>query len=288
MSKDQQGPEAPPEYADVWHQLDPGTQLLLSDPEGLIPSEEPQYRPNQPENGDIAEMMAYNYGFEAAHRLIEKDSLQKENQQTVQERDHAQQAAKEARYEATHDKLTGFYNKAGFDAAFRRMTETNPDADIGILYFDVNNFKAVNDEHGHKQGDNLLMDIAQWLRDVNRHPAQPMEKQIDPSEQDMIMARVGGDEIIVAVNYSRNSRHSKENEKISVEKELVAHRDRLMEDFNKFMEDEHFLLQQFNVGIAIGVAHWRPGMDIDEVKVVADRDMYRQKAISKAGKSKRR
>ncbi len=290
MSQDQpqQPQEAPAEYADVWHQLDPGTKLLLSDPEGLIPAEQPPYNPDPPESLGLigsVEKDAYKYAYTAARGLVEKDVLKKENLITTQERDQAQLAAKEARYEATHDKMTGFYNRAGFDIALQRMIDTNPDADIGILYIDIDNFKSINDSEGHDGGDAFLKETVAWLREVNDHPEQTMDSQIDPAEQDMIMARVGGDELVIAINYSRVNRPIDE----SVEKQLLTDRDRLYKGFNQFMEKQHYyLLTEFNVGVSIGVAHWRLGIDPDKLVIRGDKDMYRQKAINRRGGDRRR
>jgi diguanylate cyclase (GGDEF)-like protein len=52
-----------------------------------------------------------------------------------------------------------------------------------IAYFDVDNFKAVNDMYGHKAGDTLLLNIAYEIR-----------KNLRPTD---MVARLGGDEFAI-------------------------------------------------------------------------------------------
>ena len=79
-------------------------------------------------------------------------------------------------YEATHDRLTGLYNRSGYDFLMQN-------ADLGtcaLLLIDVDKFKAVNDTYGHSTGDRALVRVATILRDNFR-------------DEDYI-CRIGGDE----------------------------------------------------------------------------------------------
>jgi PAS domain S-box-containing protein len=84
---------------------------------------------------------------------------------------------------ATHDPLTGLANR---DLMMHWLTELLDDANrqgIGVLFCDLDGFKAVNDRLGHETGDELLLLVAERLRgavgDVGR------------------LARFGGDEFVV-------------------------------------------------------------------------------------------
>ncbi len=63
----------------------------------------------------------------------------------------------EAEFLATHDMLTGVLNRRAW---FSAATSTKPTA---IAVFDVDNFKSVNDEHGHPAGDDVLASVAERL-----------------------------------------------------------------------------------------------------------------------------
>lgn len=84
------------------------------------------------------------------------------------------------RHRATHDPLTGLLDRAGLADAWPRHVATH--AAVGLL--DLDGFKAVNDQHGHAAGDELLVAIAARLR-----RAVP----------EGLVARLGGDEFAVVV-----------------------------------------------------------------------------------------
>ena len=80
---------------------------------------------------------------------------------------------------ALRDGLTGLFNRAGLTAAFERSEARAP----GLLYLDLDGFKAVNDTNGHAVGDRLLQSVAERLADEAGPTAVP--------------ARIGGDEFVV-------------------------------------------------------------------------------------------
>lgn len=78
---------------------------------------------------------------------------------------------------AISDPLTGVSNRRGFFAAVDAMTGST-DLDTGMV--DVDDFKSVNDRHGHQTGDTALCLVAAWLKElVGEHG---------------IVGRLGGDE----------------------------------------------------------------------------------------------
>lgn len=88
-------------------------------------------------------------------------------------------------YEAAHDPLTGIYNRRYFlqslDSAIadaRRRDVTH-----GLLYFDLDGFKPINDRFGHEAGDRLLVELAKVIAAKLRRGD--------------VFARVGGDEFAI-------------------------------------------------------------------------------------------
>lgn len=68
------------------------------------------------------------------------------------------------RYRATHDPLTGIYNKAGFFEEVRKKLNEEPDAERYMICSDIKDFKLVNELFGMEQGDLILKRIADILR----------------------------------------------------------------------------------------------------------------------------
>lgn len=86
---------------------------------------------------------------------------------------------------ARHDALTGLPNRQLFldrlDAALARAQRSGDG--FALLYLDLDDFKLINDRHGHAAGDQLLCEVAQRLRGVVR--------DVDT------VGRIGGDEFVL-------------------------------------------------------------------------------------------
>jgi diguanylate cyclase (GGDEF)-like protein len=104
----------------------------------------------------------------------------------VRERtDRLRLSEEQARHQATHDPLTGLPNRLLFLDRMEQAIERGRRAGqrFGLLYLDIDGFKAVNDTQGHHAGDELLRQIAGRLREAVRG-------------EDTV-ARLGGDEFAV-------------------------------------------------------------------------------------------
>ncbi|MDW3176460.1 MAG: HDOD domain-containing protein [Acidimicrobiia bacterium] len=90
---------------------------------------------------------------------------------------------------SVHDPLTGAHNRAGFNERLRGLLARAARADsglaVGLVLFDLDHFKQVNDSHGHPAGDRLLVQVA--------HDAS---KAVRTEE---LFARVGGDEFALVL-----------------------------------------------------------------------------------------
>jgi diguanylate cyclase (GGDEF)-like protein len=93
---------------------------------------------------------------------------------------------------ANRDPLTGIGNRRAFDAALRRELEKRrasggrregDDEPLALLVVDLDDFKTINDDHGHQTGDAVLRQIAERARAVLRSTDT--------------LARIGGDEFAV-------------------------------------------------------------------------------------------
>ena len=115
----------------------------------------------------------------------------------VRETDKRQSLEKQLRYDATHDSLTGLYNRAWF---IDRLQQTNSQTDknsnrlFALLFLDLDRFKVVNDTLGHTVGDKLLSKISQQLEQCLPESAP--------------VARLGGDEFTVILEQVSDSQVS--------------------------------------------------------------------------------
>ncbi len=82
-------------------------------------------------------------------------------------------------YEATHDKLTGLFTKEHLFNVIKSRITTDKNTSYSIAYFDIKDFKMVNDIFGKDTGDKVLVRVANWLR----------ESALD----DWSYGRIGGD-----------------------------------------------------------------------------------------------
>ena len=63
-------------------------------------------------------------------------------------------------FQASHDELTGAYNRAGYD-----LIKSSLDfGSTAMLLFDADQFKNINDRHGHETGDLVLKKIVAVLK----------------------------------------------------------------------------------------------------------------------------
>lgn len=92
------------------------------------------------------------------------------------------QLAERLRHQASHDELTGLFNRRGFedavDAAIAAVDAGGEPA--ALLYLDLDQFKVINDSSGHAAGDELLVQLAARLSGQLAHGDR--------------LARLGGDE----------------------------------------------------------------------------------------------
>ncbi|HEB83312.1 MAG TPA: EAL domain-containing protein, partial [Gammaproteobacteria bacterium] len=86
------------------------------------------------------------------------------------------------RWQATHDHLTGLYNRRYFESYLEKEIDNVKRSGImsAVVYLDLDRFKYVNDTAGHEVGDKMLVDLSQV---VNKH-----------LRRHDIAARIGGDE----------------------------------------------------------------------------------------------
>lgn len=74
----------------------------------------------------------------------------------------------ELRRQIDHDWLTGATSRAAFQATAHRLVEGKGSPSIGLISFDIDHFKQINDRFGHLAGDRVLVDVVDICRTVLR------------------------------------------------------------------------------------------------------------------------
>lgn len=87
------------------------------------------------------------------------------------------------RHVADHDDLTGLVNRRGL---LDHLNSLGAAGATAVLFVDLDDFKAINDEHGHAVGDQVLCEVANRLRAA-----------CDPAD---LIARLAGDEFVVVTS----------------------------------------------------------------------------------------
>ena len=88
-------------------------------------------------------------------------------------------ARRQLTYEASHDTLTGLYNRS----AYKVFMENHKLENIALLLLDLDEFKIINDTYGHETGDRILKKTAEILKHNFR--------------TDDFICRLGGDEFCI-------------------------------------------------------------------------------------------
>jgi diguanylate cyclase (GGDEF)-like protein/PAS domain S-box-containing protein len=164
----------------------------------------------------------------------------------------AQRARERLMQAATTDPLTGLDNRS---AAFDCLEEQLQVGPTGVLFVDLDGFKAVNDSRGHGVGDDVLVEVAKALRGC-----------IEPGS---VAARIGGDEFLVVVP-----------EGPSVD-ELTGLAEVVLEALCQPMATDG---EPVELGATVGVARFPDhGATPDDLVEAADRALYRAKRAGGRG-----
>ncbi|MBG6056611.1 diguanylate cyclase (GGDEF)-like protein [Cryobacterium sp. MP_M5] len=154
--------------------------------------------------------------------------------------------------QARTDSLTGLDNRGSFTRQVSRgIGETVSRAGVRVLFLDLDDFKNVNDELGHRAGDELLVVVGSRLRRGTR-------------ETD-VCARLGGDEFAVLL------KDASDQDAIELAERLVA---MIAEPF---VFDGHPIA----VGASVGISSAAAANDLEDLLHQADVAMYAAKAGGK-------
>ncbi|QHI71518.1 GGDEF domain-containing protein [Aminipila terrae] len=150
---------------------------------------------------------------------------------------------------ATKDSLTNLLNRAAFRQYTMQYLAEHMDDESGAMFLiDIDNFKHVNDQHGHVSGDELLLNIANILTSHFR-------------SEDLI-CRLGGDEFTVFMKHVHDI-------------EEVRKKAKLLSEALIFNSDKLFST------CSIGIVMKKVNSTYEDLYWYADRAMYQAKQQGK-------
>lgn len=193
-------------------------------------------------------------------RMVKKQSVELETANQVLGFEIAERKKAEERlaFDALHDFLTHLPNRGLFldrlDMAINHTKRYEKDA-FSVLFLDLDQFKQINDTKGHSAGDELLIQVAQRLRDCVR-------------VSDTV-ARLGGDEFIILL------------ENVDEKENALLTADRILREFRPAFE---ICGEKIYISVSIGVVISLSGYEnSSDILRDADIAMYHAK---EAGKSR--
>lgn len=163
-----------------------------------------------------------------------------------------------------HDDLTGLFNRRGFfeegERAFHLVSfgttslerRTGFQIPYSVIFLDIDNFKKLNDTHGHAAGDAALRIVADILRNKLRTGD--------------LFARIGGEEFVAAIIGADSRRAAVAAEKL-----------------RSSLEQTKFEFEGVNIPLtaSFGVAEYTVEKTLQELIEKADRAMYQAKQAGK-------
>jgi two-component system, cell cycle response regulator len=193
----------------------------------------------------------------AIQSSVESERTELKANQSREEAIRWRRTAYRLRRQTTRDPLTGVFNRSHFEemlvTEFKRAQRRA--SAIGLLFLDVDQFKRINDTHGHAFGDRVLQAISRRLRQSTR-----------PSD---LVARYGGDEFcVIVVDIPSDGMESLAN--------------RLLEDLRQLTVSHG--RASTNVAVSIGAVCCLPRrneMTFERFLVASDEAMYAAKTQGK-------
>ena len=82
--------------------------------------------------------------------------------------------------------VAGVHDKKSLEKKLQQLQNADDTLDVGIMMFDLNNLKKINDTYGHEQGDVFIQTFASYLTRI--------------LTEDSFLARFGGDEFVIIQN----------------------------------------------------------------------------------------
>ena len=240
-------------YKHMWETITSGNtwqgEIVNKHKSGHVYMEEMTIAPVYNEKQEMTNYIAVKQDITNRKRM-ERD-LQEGNRRMKSQMDEIISLQDKLREQAIRDPLTGLYNRRVLEETLEReVAHANRDGKgLCIAMIDVDNFKGLNDRHGHTAGDKVLKSLGKIL-------------EINTRRGD-IACRYGGDEFAVLMPNSSLEGARKRAQQWRKEFQLL---------------NQSFNGQEVELTISVGIAHYpQHGSDGITVLEAADKTLYKSK-----------
>lgn len=179
------------------------------------------------------------------------EALRNENERLSAEVSRLSQKIIELEHIADTDPLVPLYNRRAFMRELKRAITVRERYDIcsTLVYFDLDDFKAINDSFGHGAGDNVLKTVGQIMK-INTRDCD-------------VLARLGGDEFAALL--------------------FKTDVDQAMNKAVEITQAVHAAYGETDIGMSVslswGVSECLPNAEADDILSRADRHMFTCKSL---------
>lgn len=151
--------------------------------------------------------------------------------------------------------VTGVHDKKSLEKYLFQLRERSDTLDIGIMMFDLNGLKWINDNYGHERGDTYIQSFASCLTRI--------------LSENSFLARFGGDEFVIVQEHTSPLELHSMNQRLQ----------QLVDEYNRTIE----LPLSYAVGYE--VSYKNHYYIIDDLMRIADQNMYQDKLEKKSHSS---
>ncbi|MBF0099528.1 MAG: GGDEF domain-containing protein [Desulfobacterales bacterium] len=190
-------------------------------------------------------------------------------EETIRKNQELKQKNKELEQQAMTDVMTDFYNKRAFEMILPKMIQQSKEESLplSMLFIDIDQFKQLNDTHGHHIGDIAITSVAKIgiLKILEQHI---------PDKQKYACIRYAGDEYVILIKDMNISKATElanriRNQHADIRKEILMK----SPDIN-----QPDMTKPLNVTLSIGVYQYQ-GETMEEFIQKADAQLYRAKEV---------
>lgn len=181
-------------------------------------------------------------------RILELEDMRRQLANKLEEKI---QEVSDIKSKSQQDALTGLWNRSYTESAVNAMIGEGVSGTLFMI--DMDNFKAINDNYGHIEGDNTLKMFAETMRDFS-------------SEGD-VLCRIGGDEFVMFIKGK------------TANAEIGNLAGEIISDLCRKIEEKKF---ETNSSVSIGIAQTPDdGSDFNTIYNAADKALYHVKQNGK-------